>query len=329
MASPKLIPVAIADPSKSALHKARALSDQVELFESPDQLINPKTLDALGVDTVAIMTPPDSHAQLACSVLLNKHHILCEKPMTTNLKEAYRMVDAALSAPKSLAIVGHQLRYNAARQWIHLKLNEGLIGVPRHVSITYHFPGLFQADWTWWSSLANGGGLLYEYGSHQIDLLNWWFGPVSGAQGIATTVVAERFDVERRLHQVDSDDLTLIQLDWREGLIADIQLSGVATTSRRETNIYGTEGSIHLDYDDTIIVRNRDTGSEHVLALHETQKSLIDDPKDTYTQPHQRLLEDMADHIHRGTTPSLACSFADGLRVIDTINKIRPYTDIS
>jgi len=326
--TPAFLAVAVADPSPIARRNAQSVVPTLKTYFSPTSLISAESLDSLDIDMVVVMTPPANHARFVCAALAAGRHTLCEKPMAISVQEVRQMVTAATDAPKSTAIVGHQLRYNIARQWVRSKLAEGIVGEPRHVSVVQHFPNLFVSNWTWWSSLEQGGGLLYEYGSHLIDILQWWFGPAMGASGTTRTVVDNRFDVDGILQDVTSDDLSLLHLQWSSGLVADIQLSGVASLPRRDIAIHGDEGSIVLDRFDQVAIVSRRTGLEEVFDLREPEPSLIGDPNDSYTQPHRRMLEDLADRIRHGSTPELACSFVEGAQVIELINQVRPIAPV-
>jgi len=315
--------VAVADPSPGALKNAQSIIPDIQTYPFTANLVSTETLDSLAIDLVAIMTPPESHARLACATLAAGRHTVCEKPMAISVPEAHRMLDAATNAKGVLSVVGHQLRYNPARQWIRSKLAEGIVGEPRHVSVIAHFPNLFRSQWTWWSSLEHGGGLLYEYGSHLIDVLQWWFGPAEHATGTTRTVVDERSDADGILRDVTSDDLSMFRLEWSTGLIADIQLSGVASIPRRDIVIHGDDGTLVLDRDDIVTVVSRRTGLEQTINLHEPEPSLINDPNDSYSQPHRRMLVDIADNIRQRSIPHLACSFAEGTRIVELINLVR------
>src|ERR1700675_3520115 len=90
------------------------------------------TMEAMmneGVDVIHILTPPDTHAQLAIGALENGCHVLVEKPLASNAEEVDRISAAAAAAQKSVC-VNHSMLYD---RFVAKALNvvrSGAIGVP-------------------------------------------------------------------------------------------------------------------------------------------------------------------------------------------------------
>lgn len=323
--SPYFRVIAVADQSPAALDRALIHVPSAVQFSSADDLVTSENLDRYDIDLVAVMTQPNSHARLSIQALQAKRHVFCEKPMALNSLEAQQMTaeaDIALSS-SVFSVVGHQLRYNGARRWIKEQISSGAIGTALHVQIIAHFPKLYSTECTWWSSHDLGGGLLYEYGSHMIDLLEWWFGPAVHAAGEIRTVVTSRVDYQGINRRVDSDDLSSFRLRWDSGFFADVLLSGVASNDRRDVIIHGDEATLILDAHDMIHRFTRGSTNLETIDMREQEPSLIDDPNDSYTQPHARLLEDFAIHISEKTQPIYATTFRDGERTIRHLDSIR------
>lgn len=317
--------IAVADQSPAALERALIQVPNAVQLSSADDLVTSKNLDRYDIDLVAVLTPPNSHARLAIQALQAKRHVFCEKPLALNSLEAQRMAAEADIARTSsvFSVVGHQLRYNGARRWIKDQISSGAIGKPQHIQIIANFPKLYTSEFTWWSSHDFGGGILREYGSHMIDLLEWWFGPAFQATGEVRTVVKSRVDNQGIIRPVDSDDLSSFRLLWVSGFFADVLLSGVASNDRRDVIIHGDEATLILDSNDTIRRFTRGNMNPEILDMHEQESSLIDDPNDSYTQPHARLLEDFAIHISKKMQPIHATNFHDGERIIRHLDSIR------
>jgi len=318
--------VAVADSSSDAhRHLRQSIGEQAApvMFHSGDELVAGDMLDAHEVDLVAVMTPPDSHERLATAALDAGRHVLCEKPMARDAHESSRMCVAAQRQPGLVALIDHQLRFNPARRWIQQRLASGALGTPLHVQASMRFPRLWASPWTWWSSHLQGGGLLAEYGSHLTDLLQWWFGPADAATGSLRTVVTSRVDSSGQHRVVDSDDLTSFQIVWQDGLTAEVMLSGVSALDRRELVLDTTEATVVLDATDTISVFPRSGGEPVVYDLGERAPSLIGDPRDSYTQPHARLLHAIGTSLRTGEAPPHACTFEMGHRTIVLLDQVR------
>jgi predicted dehydrogenase len=317
---PAWIVVAIADTSPEARARTQTVLPDVDAFDDAHDLVDRAQLDRLEIDAVFVMTPPASHETLSIAALDAGRHVVCEKPMARTPAECRRMVNA-VGGP-SIAVIDHQLRYNRARRHILDQLTRGAFGVPIHVDVTATFPSLATTPWTWWSSLAQGGGLLNEYGSHTTDLLHWWFGRSASATGTVRTAVRERRTGDGAARGVDSDDVASFRLDWNDGLFADVRLSGAAHRSDRTITIHTTELTAILDAHDHLHLHRRD-GETSIVELEELESSLIGDPTETYTQPFARLITDLAASIGRGEQPEQAATFTDGETVVTRLQQVR------
>jgi nucleoside-diphosphate-sugar epimerase/predicted dehydrogenase len=82
-----------------------------------------------GVDVIHILTPPESHAQLAIAALKNGCHVLVEKPLAINAEEVDSISVAAAGAQKSVC-VNHSLLYDRFVLKALRLVRSGAIGVP-------------------------------------------------------------------------------------------------------------------------------------------------------------------------------------------------------
>ena len=65
------------------------------------------------VDAVSIVTPTETHCEIACAFLEKGVHVLVEKPIARTLEEADQMIEAAEKSGAKL-MVGHLERFNPA-----------------------------------------------------------------------------------------------------------------------------------------------------------------------------------------------------------------------
>jgi predicted dehydrogenase/nucleoside-diphosphate-sugar epimerase len=90
------------------------------------------TMEALieeGVDVIHILTPPQTHAQLAIAALRNGCHVLVEKPLAMNVEEVDRISAAAASVQKSVC-VNHSMLYDRFVSKALKIVRSGAIGEP-------------------------------------------------------------------------------------------------------------------------------------------------------------------------------------------------------
>ena len=121
------------------------------------------------VDTVYILTANSTHSEYAIKAMLAGKHVLCEKPMAMNLREAERMLETAEKTKKKLTI-GYQCRLIPEVVYLKGLCDKGALGD------IYYAKALAvrrRAVPTWGSFLdkeAQGGGCLIDMGTHAIDM---------------------------------------------------------------------------------------------------------------------------------------------------------------
>jgi predicted dehydrogenase len=182
------------------------------------------------VQFVSIVTPPNTHREMAVAALEAGKHVLCEKPMALDVVETQTMVEAARTYSKQYALLDHELRFLPSVQTAQQRIHTGDLGVLRLVDAVV--TGQSRADrkraWNWWSDAEQGGGLLGALGSHQLDLLQFLLGSISAVSATLHTFVTER-PSENGLRPVTSDDYASVQLRFAQGGLGTINMSVVAS----------------------------------------------------------------------------------------------------
>lgn len=150
------------------------------------------------IDVIDIVTPGDTHAEIALAALAAGKHVLCEKPLANSVHEAQQMADAA-SAAASVGVrsmVGFTYRRVPATTLARDMVAAGRIGEIRQVRAEYLQDWLSDADapltWRLQKDRA-GSGALGDIGAHAIDLAEYLTGErLTGVTGVLETVVGER-----------------------------------------------------------------------------------------------------------------------------------------
>jgi predicted dehydrogenase len=131
-----------------------------------------KDLLKLDLDVVHVLTPNKQHSFITVDALESGKHVMCEKPMAINTKEAQKMLDAAKKTGKKLTI-GYQNRFRP--ECLHLKkvVEAGDLG-----EVYYARAQAIRrrAVPTWGVFLDEenqGGGPLIDIGTHALDLTLW------------------------------------------------------------------------------------------------------------------------------------------------------------
>jgi predicted dehydrogenase len=128
------------------------------------------------LDAVTVATPNSLHAEISIAAMTAGAHVLCEKPMATSPADAERMVSVARETGKLLAL-NHTLRLLPDLQMIKERAEANWFGSVRTVHIRVlrraGIPGL--GSWFTRKDLA-GAGVLFDLGSHLLDLALWMLG---------------------------------------------------------------------------------------------------------------------------------------------------------
>jgi predicted dehydrogenase len=172
-----------------------------------------------------------------------------------NAAEAAAMLEKA-EALGRLHMVDHELRFNPNRARVAELIAAGELGEIRHVNISN-----IGSSWgdpasrprgDWWSLAERGGGRLGANGSHQVDMLRWWLGPVASVVGEAVTMVPDRVDKKSgETWTASADDVSHFTLRMRAGALAQVFMSGVAAHNiGNVTQVFGSKGTVLLSNED-------------------------------------------------------------------------------
>ena len=162
--------VAICDVVETAARRS------AEQFQIPKTYSNYSALVAdSDIDAVFVAVPNNLHAAVAAAAFAAGKHVLCEKPMASTVEEARRMLAAAESAGKSLAIA-HPWRCDQDYHWLHEVVASGRLGkifkVHCHAILTEGSPPV--DSWRFKKEIV-GGGALTDLGIHVIDAVSYLF----------------------------------------------------------------------------------------------------------------------------------------------------------
>src|SRR6266851_4133896 len=204
--------------------------------------------EAMPAVLTLVTSPAALHAEHALTAIAAGSHVLCEKPMTTTTDDATRMLDAARSAGRVLAVGMTRRLYPCVADAREL-IARGSLGA--HLRFV-HREGL-RYDWPVSTAAAfrrstAGGGVLIDVGSHALDLLGLLFGP------LAVDTYADdgdSFGVETncRVELTSTNATGLLQLSWNEPLVTML-------------HVIGTEGELVLDPRVIDVLRWRAHGRE-------------------------------------------------------------------
>src|SRR6056297_1410849 len=192
------------------------------------------------LDAVVIATPSRLHAPMVEAALEKGIHVFCEKPFCLDWADSERLTKMA--AEKGLvAQVGYHYRYVGAFREMKRVLDSGTLGRVTHVLAEAYGPVVLRAKKaTWRSDKAQGGGCLYDYAAHPLNLLNWYFGTPARVSGsVMDSVFSEG---------IDDEVFSTLQFD--DGPTAQLSVNWSDESHRKMTtriSMIGTNGKIFAD----------------------------------------------------------------------------------
>ncbi|MBI2588231.1 Gfo/Idh/MocA family oxidoreductase [Candidatus Berkelbacteria bacterium] len=185
------------------------------------------------LDIVLVLTPPNLHHQITIAAMKKGIDVLCEKPLSTNLKEAEEMVRISKETKRILKC-GFNHRHHPAilklREWFEA----GRLGKPLFSRSRYGIIGRPGLEKEWRADpKQSGGGELIDRGIHAIDLFRWFLGEFSEVFGFLQTSYWPIAPLE---------DNAFCLLRTSEGAVAELHSSLTQWKNLFHFEIFGTEG---------------------------------------------------------------------------------------
>lgn len=199
-----------------------------------------KMLAQSKLDAVIISTPTRFHKEMVAAALEAGLHIFCEKPLCLNAEDSKEVARIADSMGL-VSQVGYHNRFVGAFSEVKRLLERRTIGHVTHVLAEAYGPVVLQEkNSTWRSRRSEGGGCLYDYAAHPIDLVTWYLGTPIAASGTILNRVFSR----------ETEDEVFSTLQFENDSSAHVSVSWSDESSRKMTTkltLWGTAGRIYVD----------------------------------------------------------------------------------
>jgi len=189
------------------------------------------------VDAVIVATHHPTHAAIGCDVLAADKHLLVQKPLTTTLADADRLVQAAASSRRRTMCLPYNWA-NAYRCAFRL-LREGAIGRLCQVRRRIAHGGPPRDSWFYDPAVARYGAL-FDMGVYAVSGITGLAGAAVSVSGLVRTLEAG----------VRIDDNAILQLEFASGAIGNAETSWTQQATRESTVLYGDEGTMVLGIHD-------------------------------------------------------------------------------
>jgi predicted dehydrogenase len=198
-------------------------------------------LDA-SVDGVLLATPVFTHYELARRCMEAGKHVFVEKPLAPSTDQATQLIDYATEQDLVL-MCGHTFLYSPPVQAVKHLIDQGELGDIYFVSASRVNLGLHQRDVS----------VIWDLGPHDFSILLYWLGVppdtirATGRDSIVPGIV----------------DVAFVTMQFRSGVVANVELSWLAPSKLRRTVIVGSKKMVVYEDGSPEPIKIYDRGVEY------------------------------------------------------------------
>ena len=278
------------------------------------------------VEAVVVAVPPSAHFDVVTAALRAGKHVLCEKPFGIDAEQAARMLELSRES-RRVCMVDYMFRVAPERIRLRELLDGHEIGRIARVTVEWTVRGRAAGNsaWSWQFDPSFGGGVLFAFGAHVVDYLQWLVGPVrSVAASLSTRGGAAQSVPTNRAVAADTLD-AMLQLEG--DVPVSITVSNATPGGRGHwLTIYGERGALivgNANLADTVIGTRLYRSDMTTGAWREIPVASIagEGVADGRTLLVGRMAEIFAGAIRSGA--SAAPSFEDGWRAQVVMDAMR------
>ncbi len=277
-------------PNCELVAVTRSRADQAEQFAkefearrwypTAEQLFRDEEIDA-----VYIATPVHLHASQTLAAAGAGKHVLCEKPMAMNVAECDQMIAACADNGVRLGVAYYRHFYPVVVR-IRDLLASGEIGTPIIAQINafeYFDPGPVHARRWLIEKELSGGGPMFDFGCHRIEVLIHLFGRMNRVSSLVTNTLFDR----------SVEDTATALFEFETGAQGILSVTHAAAEPQDTLSIFGSHGSLQVQTlnDGALTVR---------VGLHERQES-----HPSHANLHLPLIDDFVQAIINNSEPQV------------------------
>jgi len=251
-------------------------------------------LEDRDVAAVAILSPANTHLEIARRAAAAGKHVLLEKPIEITTARAVELVETCRRAGVALGIV-LQHRFRPAAMRLAGLLREGALGelVGCSTVIRLCRPQSYYDEPGRGSMARDGGGVLISQGIHTLDLMLSLAGPVTEVRGFSTTTA---------VHSMETEDLVCAAVRYENGALGTIDATTAAYPGNPERiELIGTRGTASL-VGTSLAVRLHD-GTAIDMAPDASAGGTGADPMAFPHDYHRAVMADFIEAITAGREP--------------------------
>lgn len=213
--------------------------------QNEDDLINDPN-----IDVIDICTPNLFHYETLKKAIASGKHVLCEKPLCTNLSQAKEIAALPLRPGQVCGMVFNNRRMSPILRAKQL-IEEGRLGRILSFEGKYlHSSATDTARRAGWKQDKTicGGGVLFDLGSHVIDLLGYLCGPLCEVSGMSQIAYPVRMGRDGEAWQTNADESFYLLGKTASGACGTVFVGKlqVGTNDDLSIEIWGEKGALRF-----------------------------------------------------------------------------------
>lgn len=250
--------IALVDIDKKKAERVARKFKVKKVFSSTNELFENEEVDA-----VSVCTPPDTHAKIVLKAFDHGAHVLCEKPLATDVESGKKMIKAS-KAKEKILMVGFHRRFTPNYQRAKRYISSGSLG---HVyCIEDHFiqpnPLLGWAKSPWFFK-SGVGGVLLDLAPHVFDMLSYIFDDFPNAVSAYNSTYLDS----------PVEDCCVFLVEYPEGRLGVGLISWLSSTAMENLSIYGTAQNLFVS--PSFFLKANPTDILEVSLLRAASESLL------------------------------------------------------
>lgn len=234
---PKVELVSVSDTSDLILSMLKKYLPKLKTYSDYQEQLTANNLDG-----IIVCTPSPLHHPVCMLAAQNGISVFCEKPFTTNPTKAMELAKV-FEEKKLVNMVGYVIRFDPVFNRVKELISQGVIGKVCHVNADYLSATIVkpQSGKGWRAKRENGGGALFEMGSHVFDLMEFFFGRAEKLLGSMTN----------KIYSENVEDIVSADIMYVNGVTASIHVNWSDYTYRKpmmKLDFHGEKGKIQCDF---------------------------------------------------------------------------------
>ena len=213
-----------------------------------------KVLENKEIDVIDICTPNIHHFDLIIKALEAGKNIYCEKPLVISSEQADKVIQKLEETKKTKNLICSMVfhnRFSPAVLRAKQLINDGKIGniISFHCAYLHNSNIDLNKNAGWKQTAENGGGVLFDLGSHAIDMMRFLCcaeNEITSVSGKSQIFFPVRKGPDGKEWQTNADEAFYITAKLQSGAIGTIEASKLATGTNSDLSfeIYGDKGAV-------------------------------------------------------------------------------------